>query len=161
MRVAGVDDDWELELVGEPELRFEGSVLGVMRRQIAVEVEPDLADGDDALRGCHAAELVGGVVVPVFGVVRMDTERCPDLLMLFGDSESESAVVKGAADGDNALDAGLSRSGEDVWQVVADPRVVEMCVGVEESGGFSHMATLREAAPLRWFLLIRVSVIPS
>jgi len=55
VRVARVDDDGQVDGAGDRELLPEGQILVLTRRQVAEEVEPDLADRDDLRRRALAS----------------------------------------------------------------------------------------------------------
>ena len=76
VRLAGVDDDGQVELAGQTDLGPEHLALDVPRRVVVVEVEADLADGHDALFAGEAAQLVvdgGGCELASWGWTPADT----------------------------------------------------------------------------------------
>src|SRR5881296_1844829 len=60
MRIARVQEERSAELEAELELGDEPLLLVGMRRVVAVEIEPALADGDDAWMLRHLAQLPDG-----------------------------------------------------------------------------------------------------
>ena len=102
----GVDDDGLAELGSQRELGLEETKLRVVRRVVAVVVEPGLADGDRALvrraasRSSSSRSRVGSS-----RVMRMDAEGGENTVSRIGELERRAAGVDRRPDGDHALDA--------------------------------------------------------
>src|SRR5690606_8574009 len=75
VRIALMEEDRELELGRERELRLEGALLRVGRREVAKEVEAALADRDDARLLGERSQRVDRVRIELGGMMGMDAGR--------------------------------------------------------------------------------------
>ncbi len=87
----GVDDDGLAELGRQRELGLEETQLRVVRRVVAVVVEPGLADGDGAVVGEELTELVEPLRVGFSRVVGVDAEGGVDTVLGVGELERGAA----------------------------------------------------------------------
>ena len=93
----GVDDDGLAELGSQRELGLEETKLRVVRRVVAVVVEPGLADRDRAVVDEQLTELVEPLRVRVSRVVRMDAEGGVDTVLGVGELERRSGTSRSSS----------------------------------------------------------------
>ena len=110
--------------------------LAVVRRVVAVEVEPGLADGDGARVREALARARRAARVVAARSVWMDAEDRADAVVPVGELQRGRRPVDGRRDGEDPFDAGLARaSDQDVGRVLArvevrvrvDHAAVEAC----------------------------------
>jgi hypothetical protein len=130
-----VDHDRLAEVGRQLELGSEQTLLPIVRRPVAVEVEPGFADGDGAL----LLEQLGQLGEPLgLGTARLmwvDTERRENPGLGRRDLERGAAGIDAGADRDHAVDAGLARAGEQHLGQLLAP--VEVRVGVDHATAVS------------------------
>ena len=110
---------------------LEELALAVVRRVVAVEVEPGLADGDRALVGEQLTQLVEPGRVGLGRLVRVDAERGEDAVVPSAIASVSRQRVDTRADRDDPVDAGLACARD---QLVRRLRArVEVRVGVDHA----------------------------
>ncbi len=128
--VAAVDDQWQVELMGELDLFGEGLALDVTWRVLVVVVEAGLADRHHP----WLVEQVDDGVDALAGVVRVQAHGCPDVVELGGGGDRGQAGGAVTSDrhhpGHELVAGGPDRGGG----ASGHPLVVDVAVRVEESG---------------------------
>jgi hypothetical protein len=82
--VAAVDQHGLAAAMGELEHASQRALLRLARREVAEEVQADLADGDHARVRGQALDLGAGRLVGLGGIVRVDSDRCPHAPLALG-----------------------------------------------------------------------------
>ena len=129
--LAAVDAD---RLGGAPrqgELLDEHGALHVARCEVAVEVEPALADRDDARLGQQPLEAGAHDAVETDGVVGMHADRRVDAFDARGERRRDARRAQVGADRDDGIDAGRTSLGHGLVGRVLEH--VEVAVGVDQS----------------------------
>jgi hypothetical protein len=128
-----VDDDRQVKLAREPDLRREDRLLHVARREVVVVVEPDLADRRRCARGeraAHRRHRVAEPPRPLPRLVRVDPGGEADLRPCVAHPRGTRGLglVARDQDAERAVDAGLARAGDDVEEVSLELLPGEMAV---------------------------------
>ncbi len=134
VRVTLVQEHWFAGPRGDLELAREGPALHVARREIAVVVEPALADCDDrGMRG-ELLQLRREDIVELRSMVRMDTGgREQPARMRIGELDGPSGALAAGASHDHLHDTGSPRSRDDLGPVAIEAVVREIDADVDES----------------------------
>ena len=130
--VAGVNDDWLVDLFGQRELRGKDAALDVAGRVVVMIVESAFANG-----GCTACEIVPQRVsvrrLPFGGVVRVDTGGPgDDAWILEGELFGVASLVERGADANECVGASVLGSLDYRVAVAGEGRVREVAVAVDE-----------------------------
>ena len=129
---------------GECQLAPERLRLGLARREIAEEVEADLADRDDLGAG-QPLDLGERRIVRVGGLVRMDADRRPHVRQARGHRRGRLRGGHVGPDREDAPHTRGPRAREDGVEITAELGEVQVRVRVEEIGS-GHMAPRTVAA---------------
>ena len=90
--VAGVDDERQAGLARGLDMRLEALALRRAVGLVVIIIEPALADGDHA-RMVGALDQRGGAKVGMgVGLVRMDADAGPDIVMALGDGDDVAPI---------------------------------------------------------------------
>jgi hypothetical protein len=135
-----VENDRQFESVCKLELPSEDATLHVARREIAVVIEADLADCDDARPCGKLRELVERAVIHKLGAMRMRTHRRPEPAMSLGEPNSGPARFERRTDGDRTDRRGVKLS-DQRGAILVKRAVVEVRMAIDQS----HRSTSRSA----------------
>src|SRR5215469_7091929 len=140
LRVAAMNHDRQVEFAGELKMRTQRGFLSLARRMHVVEVKPALADRDDLLRRRQLAQLCDARGRAVLRVVRMHADCGEHVLVMLGDFDRQSIVLDWAdrANRDDLRDAGVSRPRNYALDLVAQLRVSEVAVRVDDRRHSPH-----------------------
>jgi len=129
-----VDDERQVELKGQVYLLDERYLLRVARGQVAVEVQPGLADGDDALVGREPYHLRQHLLGRGLRIVRMNADG-PAQARLLGD-HARHLSVRGRVvpDRDDGSDPGLGCPQQHAVEVLEQARVGDMGMAIYQHG---------------------------
>lgn len=70
-----MDDNWQSKPGSESQLTLEGSNLRIRGREVAVEIQPNLANCDYVVFCGEVCEDYCCFVIPGFGVMRVNADR--------------------------------------------------------------------------------------
>jgi hypothetical protein len=149
MRVAIVDGDRLVKASRHVELSAQRVALGVGWRQVAEEVEADLADRRDVrLRG----QLLEGLPLGLrrgSGIVRMDADGARDEIWISSrELDGGAGAVEIPTRDEDADDPRLAGAPDDLVAVGVEGRVLEMTVGVDEPRQTLGDSWAQDATPL-------------
>ena len=99
-----------------------------------MEIESAFADRDDFFRRGEVAQLRDSFGGAVLGVMRMHADGGEDILMTLGDLDRQPVAFDRAdcADRDDLRDAGVGCARDHVFDVVAELRVRQMTVRIDQ-----------------------------
>ena len=143
--VATVDEHRLANPVGELQLAPERALLGFAWSEIAKEIEPGLADRDDAGAAGQPLDLGERRLVCVGGLVRMDADRRPHVRLAQGQGRRGPGSRHVRPDREDAPDARGPRAPEDGVEIAGELGEVQMRMRVEEIRR-GHMAPRTVAA---------------
>ena len=132
VRIPAVHDHRLARPPCEVEHPAQHALLGVARRQVAEEVEPDLADGDDPRLLRQALDLREHGLVRVRGVVRVHAHRGPHVGLAAGDVDGGLRRWHVGADGEHAPHARLPGAREHRVAIGVEVGKVQVRVRVEQ-----------------------------
>ena len=137
VRRALVEEHRHLQLRRELELRLEAAQLGVARREVAIEVEPALADGDDLGPRAELAQRHERIGAVLARVVRVDAGRGEEargaLSASLCDLPCALASRHAGSRGDDRHDAGVVGAREHSVEVLAERLVPEVRADVDDA----------------------------
>ncbi len=106
--------------------------LIVFRAVSVVKIQPGLANTDHfGMRG-NLNKLVGSNIGTILGVMRMRTDRAPDIVMGFGNRRNRFKIRQPATNRDHASHAGRSGASQNVWQILGICLAVQIGVAVDQ-----------------------------
>lgn len=129
--IAVVEDQRQVRVACDRDLRTEHVLLRVSRAVIVIIVEAGFADRDDALVAYERSEGCGDVRRRVFGFVRMNAGRGVQIVFC-SDVEGALRVGEIAADRDRRCDTRGAHTRDDGIAIGIERFVVHMRVGVDE-----------------------------
>src|SRR5476649_2926650 len=111
--IARMDDQRQAGLARRGDMDAEALGLFVARTVLVIEVEPGLADADHLGMARRLDQPFGGTLPLLLGLVRMDTNRAPDIAVTLGDRPHALELVEPRADGQHAGHTGGARARQD------------------------------------------------
>src|SRR3712207_5747729 len=119
IRLPGMDDQWQVGGAGSPDVPAKALLLRLARGLVIEVVEARLADADDPrMVGERHDCLDRGQPVPLAGIVRVDTDRAPDIRETLGERLDLRGLTDPCADGDQAADPGLPGARDDALDLL-------------------------------------------
>ena len=134
-----VHDERQAQLQTQGDLLGEGASLVQGGGEVVEEVQPQFAQGHDARVGGSLAQGLGHRFAPLAGIVRMQTDAGPDIVVAGGDRQRRWRTIRpvSAADDQHAADprrAGAGQGGID-FMGVAEHALYDVAVRIEETHG--------------------------
>lgn len=123
-----MDDERQGDLTGKADLGAEVLNLQLLRRKVAIEVEPDFAERDHLVLEAEVSELSVGRVVDGARIVRMDSHCGKDLGILRGQGHGLAAVLLIGAHGDDVREARFLSASQHLVAVLVVGRHGQMSV---------------------------------
>ena len=131
VRLPVVDDDREIQLQRQLQLRAQHDLLRCLRGGIPVIVQTDLADGADLGLRRQRADLLQTVVRPAGGFLRVPADGGIDEIIFLCDGDGargRRSTVAGIHDERNAA---LMHGAQHLFAVGVELSAVVVCVGIE------------------------------
>ena len=130
--VARMHDQRQAGLARRGDMGAEALLLLVARAVLVVEIEAGLADADDLGMARRLDQAVGRALPLLLGLVRMDADRAPDVVVALGDGAHLLELVEPRADRQHARHAGRAGARQHARLVAGKLGEVEMAVAVDQ-----------------------------
>ncbi len=130
--VARVDNQRQASLTGGYDVGPEALGLLVARAVVVMEVEAGLADAHHLGMARRRDQPVGVALPLVLGLVRMDADRAPDIVVPLGDGADALELVEARADRQHGADSRRLRARQHARLVDCELGKVEMTMAVDQ-----------------------------
>lgn len=132
--VSIVDDEWLAETARELNLPEERHFLSATRRKVPIEVEPCLSDGDHFRVMGEFFKTGTENVIPVAGVMRVKSHRCPTICSFFGEPNGFLGAFFVESHHQKASQTRFASPLKNAFSVYVEIPKLKMRVRVEENG---------------------------
>jgi hypothetical protein len=135
-RLAAVDDDRQIEVLGQRKLLAEDMNLLLRRRKAVKKIQPDLSHSADSSGEGEIPDFLDRLLGEIFGLMRVDTRRRYYLRKPLSQIQGCSDALRvghlyGTAHGADPFRAGLP---DNIIAVRIELRHIEVGVGINQPG---------------------------
>ena len=134
--LAGVNDQWQGETLGQSEVTIEPLPLNVLGRVVAVPIEPRLADGGNPLRLGQGHDPIPFARDHLPDIIGVNACRCHDPNFTGGEISRCLAVNRPGADHRHPADSRGTGPRHHLGKLVQIAHRIEMAMAVEEVHAF-------------------------